>query len=75
MEVALKGLWHETTNKVTTPKVKLNMYKDNIFEVDLVNMSKAERDEIIDDLTELFNGKVTTVAILGGVRLYATTNL
>lgn len=68
----LKGFCYDKNGKISTPKMKVDVDKNNRVKLELINMSKAEQDEIIDTTVKAIYGDNFSIeAILGGVRIYA----
>lgn len=68
----IKGLWYDKSCNVSTPKMKVDVDKNNRVKLELLNMSKAEQDEIINTTVKpIYGDNFSVEAILGGVRIYA----
>jgi hypothetical protein len=76
MSASINGIWVENKLKVSTPKMKVEVDKDNRITLDLVNMTKAEQDDIINSIVKvIYNDNYRVKQILGGVRVYAPRSI
>jgi hypothetical protein len=71
-ERMLLGVWYENDGKITTPKMKIDIDNENRIKLELLNMSRADQNEIIEDTVKpIYGDDYRVESIIGGVRVYA----